>query len=118
MCAYYNYNEFMMERFLQVFKLTDITEVLEANEVQRPVTVRTNSLKTRRRDLAQALINRGVNLDPVGKWSKVRWHGVEYRVTLKIVSYCTYNFGKWAKVLAMSRDIDLLEENQVYVAHV
>jgi len=71
LCTYYNYNEFMIERFLQVFQITEIVEVLEANEVQRPVTIRTNSLKTRRRDLAQALISRGVNLDPVGKWSKV-----------------------------------------------
>ena len=71
LCTYYSYNEFMIERFMQVFQITEIVEVLEANEVQRPVTIRTNSLKTRRRDLAQALISRGVNLDPVGKWSKV-----------------------------------------------
>merc|ERR1719206_363510 len=71
LCTYYSYNEFMIDKFLQVFHVGEILEVLEANEVQRPVTIRTNSLKTRRRDLAQALINRGVNLDPVGKWSKV-----------------------------------------------
>ena len=71
LCSYYNYNEFMMEKLIDTFNISDIVDVLEANEVQRPVTIRTNSLKTRRRDLAQALINRGVNLDPVGKWSKV-----------------------------------------------
>lgn len=71
LCNYYNYNDYMMSKMMDIFPLSEIVEVLEANEVQRPVTIRANSLKTRRRDLAQALINRGVNLDPIGKWSKV-----------------------------------------------
>uniref|UniRef100_A0A0A9WX27 Putative ribosomal RNA methyltransferase NOP2 n=1 Tax=Lygus hesperus TaxID=30085 RepID=A0A0A9WX27_LYGHE len=71
LCTYFSYNRFLIDRLVDLFPLTELMDFLEASETQRPLTIRTNSLKTRRKDLAQALIARGVNLDPVGKWSKV-----------------------------------------------
>lgn len=37
--------------------ILQILEVVEANETDRPVTIRTNTLKTRRRDLAQVILS-------------------------------------------------------------
>ena len=67
MCAYFAYIPDLVTLFLELFSPAECLEFLESNETQRPLTIRANSLKTRRRDLAQALINRGVNLDPIGE---------------------------------------------------
>ena len=69
--TYYGYNEFLAEILFNLFPPAEAIEFFEANETPRPVTIRANTLKTRRRDLAQKLINRGVTLEPVGSWSKV-----------------------------------------------
>jgi ribosomal RNA methyltransferase Nop2 len=68
---YFGYNTFLVGKLMQLFSPPEALAFFEANETPRPVTIRTNTLRTRRRDLAQALINRGVNLEPIGKWSKV-----------------------------------------------
>lgn len=65
------YNAELIDYFFDIFSPKECLEWLEANESDRPLVIRTNTLKTRRRDLAQALINRGVNLDPLADWSKL-----------------------------------------------
>ncbi|KAI1381459.1 NOL1/NOP2/sun family putative RNA met [Hypoxylon crocopeplum] len=81
-CAYYGYSEYLAEKLMNLFTAREAFAFFEANETARPVVIRTNTLRTHRRDLAQALINRGVTLEPVGKWSKVGLQIFESNVPL------------------------------------
>ncbi|KAL9091492.1 MAG: hypothetical protein Q9165_004878 [Trypethelium subeluteriae] len=81
-CVYYGYSEFLAEKLFNLFSPSEAFAFFEANESPRPVVIRTNTLRTHRRDLAQALINRGVTLEPVGKWTKVGLQVFESQVPL------------------------------------
>ncbi|KAF2798372.1 NOL1/NOP2/sun family putative RNA met [Melanomma pulvis-pyrius CBS 109.77] len=81
-CAYYGYSEFLADKLLNLFPAREAFAFFEANETPRPMVIRTNTLRTHRRELAQTLINRGVQLEPVGKWSKVGLQIFESQVPL------------------------------------
>lgn len=86
-CAYYGYSEYLAEKLYNLFTPQEAFAFFEANESARPIVIRTNTLRTHRRDLAQALINRGVVLEPVGKWSKVGLQIFESNVPLVSLRY-------------------------------
>ena len=81
-CLYYGYSSFLAEKLFKLFPPHEAFAFFEANETARPVIIRTNTLRTNRRELAQSLINRGVTLEPVGKWSKVGLQVFESQVPL------------------------------------
>lgn len=81
-CTYYGYTPLVAEKLFNLFTPMEAFAFFEANETPRPVVLRTNTLRTNRRSLAQALINRGVVLEPVGKWSKVGLQVFESAVPL------------------------------------
>ena len=59
-CQAYDYNRSLVELIFDLFAPSEALEFIEANENARPLTIRTNTLKTKRKDLAKVLIQRGV----------------------------------------------------------
>ena len=78
----YGYLPELVEYFLTMFGPTETVEFMEASDKPRPMVIRTNTLKARRKDLAAALIKRGVSLDPLASWSKVGLKIVESPVPM------------------------------------
>jgi len=61
----------LVDYFMTMFSPAELVEFISASDKPRPLVIRTNTLMTRRKDLAAALIKRGITLDPVASWSKV-----------------------------------------------
>jgi ribosomal RNA methyltransferase Nop2 len=70
-CTAYDYNLEIVDMILDLFAPSEALDFIEANETSRPTTIRANTIKAKRRDLAKVLIQRGANVDPVATWSKV-----------------------------------------------
>ncbi|KAL0210954.1 hypothetical protein P9112_009252 [Eukaryota sp. TZLM1-RC] len=67
--AFYEFLPSLLTKFLRIFSPHELITYLEQADSPRPIVIRTNTLKTRRKDLAKALISRGVNLEPI-EWSR------------------------------------------------
>ena len=54
-CLYYGYSDFLAEKLFKLFTPREAFAFFEANETARPWVIRTNTLKTHRRELIQIL---------------------------------------------------------------
>ena len=72
----------LIEYFISMMGPTEALEYVQSSEQPRPLVIRTNTLKVRRKDLAAALMKRGVQLDPLASWSKVGIRIVESSVPI------------------------------------
>lgn len=81
-CNLYGYNTELMDIFFNLFSPHECSAFLDSMEEERPITIRTNTLKARRKELAQALAQRRVELEPVGDWTKVGLKITESKVSI------------------------------------
>ena len=67
---YYGYTEELSNFLLELFSPAECVEYMDASDRPRPMVIRTNTLKTTRKDLMEQLGKRGANVEAI-EWSKV-----------------------------------------------
>lgn len=70
MSDYYGYLPELTDLLLNLFSPAECREYMEASDHPRPLVIRTNTLKTTRKDLLEALSKRGAAVEAID-WSKV-----------------------------------------------
>jgi ribosomal RNA methyltransferase Nop2 len=108
----YGYLPELIEYFLTMFSPAECLEFVDYSDKSRPMVIRTNTLKTRRKDLALALMKRGVTLDPLASWSKVGLKIIESTVPIGATPeylsghYMLQSAASMCPVLALSPQIN------------
>lgn len=64
----YDYNDDIVEVLFNLLSPSQAFEFIKTCEGDMPLTLRCNTLKAKRKELARTLIARGVNLDPIDSW--------------------------------------------------
>ncbi len=67
---YYGYIPELADFFLELFSPAECVEYMDSSDRPRPLVIRTNTLKTTRKDLMDALTKRGAVVEAI-EWSKV-----------------------------------------------
>lgn len=60
-----SYNDFLREKIKELFPKKECITFMEESEKKRPLVIRVNTLLTRRKELTNKLMSRGVDLEPI-----------------------------------------------------
>ena len=115
--VFYGYNDFLLRKLWDMFPTFEILACIESNDVQRPVTIRTNTLKIKRRELTKLLLKRGMQIRELpGEWTTVGLQIMKSKVPVGATPeylngyYMIQSASSWLPVMAMAEHTNLEEK--------